>query len=131
MLTGGGTEKLAGPPGVEARGLIPGEELARLYRRAGALVFPSLYEGFGTPVLEAMASGTPVAAARAGSLPEACGDAAVLFDPHDPEAIAAGAKKALARAGELRAAGLARAAAFTWEASARSHADAYRAAATA
>ena len=59
VLTGGGTEKLAGPPGVEARGLVPAAELAELYRRAACLVFPSLYEGFGTPILEAMACGTP------------------------------------------------------------------------
>ena len=130
VLTGGGTEKLAGLTGVEARGLIPAAELADLYRRAACLVFPSRYEGFGTPVLEAMASGTPVAAARAGSLPEVCGDAAVLFDANDPEAIATGVKDALARSEELSAAGLARAAAFTWEASARSHAEAYREAST-
>jgi len=130
VLTGGGTEKLAGPAGVEARGLVPGAELVELYRRAECLVFPSLYEGFGAPVLEAMACGTPVAAARAGSLPEVCGDAAALFDPRDPEAIAAGVREALSRAKELRAAGIERAAAFTWEASARSHAEAYRAAST-
>ena len=130
VLTGGGTERLAGPPGVDARGLVPGAELVGLYRRAACLVFPSLYEGFGTPVLEAMACGTPVAAARAGSLPEVSGDAAVLFDPRDPEAVADGVREALSRADELRAAGIARAARFTWEASARSHADAYRAAST-
>jgi glycosyltransferase involved in cell wall biosynthesis len=130
VLTGGGTEKLAGPAGVEARGLVPAPELVDLYRRAACLVFPSLYEGFGTPILEAMACGTPVAAARAGSLPEVCGDAAVLFDPHDPEAIAAGVRDALARSEELRPAGIAHAAGFTWEATARSHAEAYRAAST-
>ena len=73
-----------------------------LYRRASALVFPSRYEGFGQPPLEAMACGCPVAASRAGSLPEVCGDAAVLFDPDDPKAIAAGVLEALDRAEELR-----------------------------
>ena len=82
---------------------------------------PSLYEGFGLPPLEAMACGCPVAASAAGSLPEVVGDAAVLFDPHDPDAIAAGVAEALARAAELRDLGIARAARFTWEATARAH----------
>ena len=72
-----------------------------------------------------MACGTPVAAARAGSLPEVCGDAAVLFDPSDPEAIAAGVRTALSRSDELRELGHARAAEFTWAASAAQHAAAY------
>ena len=67
--------------GRRALGLVPREELASLYRRAAASVFPSLYEGFGLPALEAMASGCPVAASNRGALPEVCGDAAVLFDP--------------------------------------------------
>lgn len=127
VLTGGGTERLAGAAGVEARGGIPLAELAGLYRRAACVVVPSLYEGFGYPPLEAMASGTPVAASRSGSLPEICGDAAVLFDASDPAAIATGVEQALARAGELSRLGLARAASFTWDASARKHEDAYRA----
>jgi glycosyltransferase involved in cell wall biosynthesis len=130
VLTGGGTESLAGPPGVEARGLVSHEELVGLYRRASCLVFPSLYEGFGAPPLEAMSCGTPVAASHSGSLPEVCGDAAVLFDATDPAEIAAAIVEALDRAPELGRAGIARAAAFTWEASARRHADAYRSAST-
>ncbi len=126
VLTGVGTERLAGPEGVDARGAVPGDELVSLYRRASCLVFPSLYEGFGAPPLEAMACGTPVAAARAGSLPEVCGDAAVLFDPQDPAAIAAGVEEALARSAELSAAGPSHAATFTWEASARAHVAVYR-----
>src|SRR5207302_9449359 len=63
---------------VELRGHVEPDELASLYRGAALLVFPSRYEGFGLPVLEAMASGTPVVAARAGAVPEVAGDAAVL-----------------------------------------------------
>jgi glycosyltransferase involved in cell wall biosynthesis len=125
VLTGVGTERFAGADAVEARGAVSGGELVALYRRAASLVFPSLYEGFGAPPLEAMACGTPVAAARAGSLPEVCGDAAVLFDPEDPAAIAAGVEESLQRTDELAAAGPRHAAAFTWEASARAHVDVY------
>jgi glycosyltransferase involved in cell wall biosynthesis len=96
--------------------LLPG-----LYAGATAFVLPSLYEGFGLPVLEAMAAGVPVVAAGTGALPETCGGAARLVAP-DGEAVAA-ALAALLRDGaereRLRAAGLARAAAFTWERTAR------------
>ena len=126
VLTGVGTERFAGREGVEARGAVPGEELVSLYRRAACVVFPSLYEGFGAPPLEAMACGTPVAAARAGSLPEVCGEAAVLFDPQEPEAIAAAVEEALGRAAELSASGPAHAAGFTWAACARAHVALYR-----
>jgi glycosyltransferase involved in cell wall biosynthesis len=102
-----------------------------LYRRASALVFPSLYEGFGLPPVEAMACGCPVAASRAGSVPEVVGDAAVLFDPHHSDSIAAGIVEALDRADELAARGLERAAAFTWDATARAHDRVYEAAASA
>jgi glycosyltransferase involved in cell wall biosynthesis len=129
VLTGAGTEALAGPPGVEARGAVGLDELVDLYRRAACLVFPSRYEGFGQPPLEAMACGTPVAAARAGSVPEVCGDAAVLFDPDDAEAIAAAVTEAHDRAPELSILGLRRAASFTWEAAAAAHEDVYLAAA--
>ena len=115
------------PEGVERRGHVLPDELAGLYRRAAALVFPSRYEGFGQPPLEAMACGCPVAASRAGSLPEVCGDAAVLFDPDDPAAIAAGVLEALDRAEELRSRGLVRAERFTWAASARGHEAVYAA----
>src|SRR5581483_3278101 len=85
VLTGGG-DFGAVPDGVEVRGLVADEELASLYRRASALVFPSLYEGFGQPPLEAMASGCPVACSDRASLPEVVGDAARLFDPESPTA---------------------------------------------
>lgn len=127
VLTGSGLERLGAlPDGVERRGNVSPDELARLYRRASCLVFPSLYEGFGLPPLEAMASGCPVAASSRGALPEVCGDAAVLFDPDDPDAIAAGVLQAIERADELSRRGPERAAGFTWEATARAHVDVYR-----
>lgn len=94
------------------------DELAALMRGARCLVYPSLYEGFGLPVLEAMACGTPVVTSRGGATEEVAGRAAVLVDPHDPAAIAAGIEEADRRRGELVSAGRERAAAFTWERSA-------------
>jgi glycosyltransferase involved in cell wall biosynthesis len=97
--------------------LQPGE-VEGLWQVSAGFVFPSLYEGFGLPVLEAMARGVAVACSNAASLPEVAGDAALLFDPADPAAIAAAIATLLAGGEEvarLRAAGLARAAAFTWE----------------
>ena len=87
VLTGGGDFSDV-PAGVEARGHVTTAEVDDLMRRAAALVFPSLYEGFGLPPLEAMACGCPVACSNAASLPEVVGDAARLFDPPRPEAIA-------------------------------------------
>jgi glycosyltransferase involved in cell wall biosynthesis len=130
VLTGAGTERLPCPAGVETRGAVPLAELVSLYRRTACLVFPSRYEGFGSPPLEAMACAAPVAAARAGSLPEVCGEAAVLFDPGEAAAIARGVNEAIARTPELAALGPARAAGFTWAACAERHEDAYRAAST-
>ena len=92
------------------------ERLAELYRGAKALVFPSLYEGFGIPVVEAMASGTPAVVSSHPSLDEASGEAAVRVDPTDPEAIAAGIERALAERESLVPKGLAHAARFTWRA---------------
>lgn len=132
VLTGGNLDALGELPDfVEWRGLVSDEELAELYRGAAALAFPSLYEGFGFPPIEAMASGCPVAAARAGSLPEICGDAAVYFDPLDPEAIAAGILEAIERTAELAPAGIARAAGFTWERTREEHLAVFRAVALA
>jgi alpha-1,3-rhamnosyl/mannosyltransferase len=91
------------------------DELAALYRGARCLVYPSLYEGFGIPVLEAMACGTPVVTSRGGATEEVAGGAAVLVDATDPEAIAAGIADAERRREELVARGHERARGFTWQ----------------
>jgi glycosyltransferase involved in cell wall biosynthesis len=98
-------------------GYVPDEELPALYAGARVLLMPSLYEGFGLPCLEAMASGTPVVAANRGALPETCGDAALVVEPED---FAQAAVAAVTTERErLTQAGLARAARFTWERTAR------------
>ena len=113
---------------VELLGHVDQDELAALYRGAECLVFPSTYEGFGLPVLEAMASGTPVVTTNATALPEVAGDAAVLVPVGDPEALAAGILEALDRKDALVSAGLARAGLFRWEDCARRTFEAYQAA---
>ena len=110
-------------------GAVSSGQLASLYRTAACLVFPSLYEGFGLPPLEAMASGCPVAASNAGAIPEVCGDAAVLFDATDVAAMAAAIVEVDGRREELCERGLARAAQFTWDETARKHEAVYMAAA--
>ena len=115
--------------GVRWLGEVGDEELARLYRGARCVAYVSLYEGFGLPVLEAMACGTPVVAARTGALEEVSGDAAVLVDPLDPDAIAAGLNEAIDRREDLRAQGLKRARAFDWQDVARETVAVYREAA--
>jgi glycosyltransferase involved in cell wall biosynthesis len=95
-------------------GRVSDEELAALYRGARCLVYPSLYEGFGIPVLEAMACGTPVVTSAGGATEEVAGGAAVLVDPRDPSAIAAGIEEARARRDDLVRMGLDRAREFTW-----------------
>jgi glycosyltransferase involved in cell wall biosynthesis len=111
-------------------GEVGDEELARLYRGARCVAYVSLYEGFGLPVLEAMACGAPVVAARTGAAEEVAGEAAVLVDPLDPDAIAAGLAEALDRREELRAQGLERARAFSWADAARATVEVYREAAS-
>ena len=124
VLTGTGHGGRPLPDGVAARGRVTDGELVELYRRAACLVFPSLYEGFGLPPLEAMACGCPVAVSRAASLPEVCGDAAEYFDPLSPEDMAAAVLRALG--GSRTAAGLDRARLFSWEDCARRHDAVYR-----
>ncbi len=123
MLTGAGHGGLSLPEGVEWRGHVSLDELVGLYRTAAALVYPSLYEGFGIPCVEAMACGCPVAASNVASIPEVCGDAAVSFDPLDVESIAQGIRDVLDRP---PAGGLRRAALYTWERCAREHDAVYR-----
>ena len=108
-------------PGIVRLGYTPPSDLPRLYRGASVVVYPSLFEGFGMPVVEAMACGVPVVVSSHPSLDEACGDAAVRVDPLDAEAIAAGIEEAIGRTDELVPRGLAHVASFTWRANAAAH----------
>ncbi len=131
--------RIAGAPGwggVEAQGnnvrvlgRISDEELARQYRGALCVAYPSLYEGFGIPVLEAMACGAPVVTSAGGATEEVAGVAAVLVDPLDVAAIADGIETAIGGRGELRLLGLERARAYSWDETARLTVAAYREAA--
>jgi glycosyltransferase involved in cell wall biosynthesis len=114
------------PEGVENRGRVPYDELVRLYRTASALVFPSLYEGFGLPPVEAMACACPVASSNAASLPEVCGEAAELFDPLSPQDMARAIEAVLEDPGPYVERGIARARTFSWGTTARAHEDVYR-----
>jgi glycosyltransferase involved in cell wall biosynthesis len=122
---GPAVREAAGRAPIELTGYLPDDELDALMRGADALVNPSLYEGFGLVLLEAMARGVPVACARATALPETAGDAAVLFDPLDTADIAAAITTALGDRERLAAAGRARAARFSWDATARQTAAVY------
>jgi glycosyltransferase involved in cell wall biosynthesis len=126
--TGWGRVEVGGV-GVRWLGRVGDDDLARLYRGAAVVAYPSLYEGFGFPVLEAMACGAPVVTSRGGATEEVAGGAAVLVDPLDPAAIAAGIEEALSRREELRVSGLARASAFSWAETARRTVEVYREAA--
>jgi glycosyltransferase involved in cell wall biosynthesis len=115
---------LAAARGADVRllGRVSDAELRALYAGCAAFAYPSLYEGFGLPVLEAMAAGAPVVTSSVSSLPEVAGDAALLVDPRDEAAIAGALERVLtdpALADDLRARGRARAAEFSWERTAR------------
>lgn len=122
--------RLGGSGVVRFLGAVPDGDLPALYGEALAFVFPSLWEGFGLPVLEAMASGAPVIASRRGALPEVAGDAALLVEP-EPEPLADALGTVLADPAlrtRLREAGLARARTFSWERTAAATLAVYRAA---
>lgn len=118
------------PDGAVRRwGIVPDDDLPALYNLASCLVYPSLCEGFGMPVLEAMACGTPVVASPRGALTEVGQDAALWIDPEDEDSLVAAIEKVLedgALARELRRRGLERAAHFRWTETARRTLDAYR-----
>ena len=110
-------------------GFIAGERLVLLYNGASSLVLPSLYEGFGFPLLEAMACGTPVICARSASVPEIAGDAALYFNPKDENELAEALKRVLADPSlvkELREKGFRQAARFSWEKTARETLEVYK-----
>jgi glycosyltransferase involved in cell wall biosynthesis len=114
---------------VRFEGWVSADELDGLYAAADCFVFPSLYEGFGLPVLEAMARGVPVATSGRASLAEVAGDAALTFDPEDEASIAEAIEALLgddALSDRLRTAGRERAAGFTWERAAELTAASYR-----
>lgn len=117
------------PDAVVCLGPVTDSQLLSLYRAAAALVYPSRYEGFGLPVLEAMACGTPVIASRAASIPEVLGDAGVLLDPDDEPGWAETIATVVTdewQKGRMRKAGLTRAREFTWARTATITFDAYR-----
>jgi glycosyltransferase involved in cell wall biosynthesis len=117
-----------GPGTIIRAGHVTEEQLDALYRGADAFVYPSLYEGFGLPVVEAMARGVPTITSNTSSLPEVAGDAALLVDPTDVSEIAEALARILtdpALAGDLRARARARAATYTWAATARATLDVY------
>ncbi len=116
-------------PGVHHLDYLPAAQLAEVYRKAEVFVFPSIYEGFGFPLLEAMAYGVPSIAARSSSLPEIGGDAALYFDPRDAHALEAQIERVMGDAPmrkQLAEAGIAQAAKFRWDVAAAKTLDVLR-----
>jgi glycosyltransferase involved in cell wall biosynthesis len=116
-------------PGVVFTGLIPDEDLPTFYSAAACFVYPSLFEGFGLPVLEAMACGTPVVVSNRAALPELVGEAGVLVDPENVNALAQAMTRVVtdrAAAADLRRSGLARSRQFSWEETAQRTVRVYR-----
>ncbi|MEK7518706.1 MAG: glycosyltransferase family 1 protein, partial [Patescibacteria group bacterium] len=107
-------------------GHVPQNDLVALYSGAEALVYASLYEGFGLPILEAMQAGCPVATSNISSMPEVAGDAAVLVDPREPQDIAKGIEKVLSNRESWIKKGFARAKEFSWERTAKRTLEVYR-----
>jgi glycosyltransferase involved in cell wall biosynthesis len=126
--TGWGSVQANGT-GVRWLGEVPDRDLAALYRGARCVAYPSLYEGFGIPVLEAMACGAPVVTSVGSAMEEVAGGAAVLVDPFDPASIASGIEEAASRRDELARLGLERARRYSWDEAARATAQVYREAA--
>jgi glycosyltransferase involved in cell wall biosynthesis len=116
------------PEGVRLLGYVDKGELVHLYTGAAAFLYPSIYEGFGLPIIEAMACGTPVVTSRTGSAPEIAGGAAILVDPFSVESIEAGLEQATLadEAARLRGLGLERARQFDWSAAANQTLEVYR-----
>ena len=122
VAAGGGNQRVFNQAGLNGNsylsvGYVTDSELRALYEHAACFVYPSLYEGFGLPPLEAMTCGCPVVVSQAAALPEVCGDAVLYCDPHDPGSIAKQIRTVLddpGRRAELRERGLARARRFTW-----------------
>ena len=125
VVVGKPWEQRAQVPNVQWLGHISSEDLNALYVGAQALVYTSLYEGFGLPILDAMQVGCPVVTSNVSSMPEAAGDAAVLVNPHEPEDIAKGIEKVLSNRELWIKKGLARAKQFSWEETARQTLEVY------
>jgi len=125
-MTGWGDQSALDGPGTLLVGFVPDEDLAPLYAAARVFAYPSEREGFGLPVLEAMAQGTPVVTSRGTSTEEVAGDAAVLVDPFDVDAIAEGLREAARSGPDMAARGRARARSCTWRSTAERTLDVYR-----